>query len=368
MRLMHTSDLHLGISVMGENFIEMQGQMVKELCRIAEERAVDGVIVAGDVFDRAVSSREAVELYNTLATELCIRRRKKLLVAAGNHDGAERLASCSRLLEQAGLYVRGRLALPIEPVELGNADIYILPYFNQEEARLQTGAPELKSAEEAMEAVLATIQPRAGRQSILVAHCFVRGCATSESDRSAVVGGSAMVGAGLFQGFDYVALGHLHKPQRAGGNIRYSGTPMQYSFAEEGQQKQVILLDTETMEQEEVPLEVGRPFRTVRGTYDEILAAAGDEDAFVRVVLTDREVPPGMRDRLKEKYSHLMQLVSVFQPEGAERELTVADVQQLRPTEILDGFLEEYAGRAASAEEKEWFESAYTEALRGVEP
>lgn len=363
MKLIHTSDLHLGISVLRENFIPIQERMVDRLCEIAEE--AQGVIVAGDVFDRAVCSKEAVELYNKLATRLCIGMGKKLFIAAGNHDGAERLASCSMLLEQAGLYVRGRLSLPIEPIPFENVDIYILPYFNTEEARIQLGEPSALDMEGAMAAVLNTIRPRPGRKSILVGHCFVRGCATSESDRSAVVGGSSAVSATLFEKFDYVALGHLHKPQQVGENIRYSGTPIQYSFGEEGQDKHVVVLDTETMTQELVPVGAGRSFRSIVGPYSQILDEAADQESFVRVVLTDRQPPSGLREQLKKKYPHLLQMTSSFKPAGMEAQLSVEDVQRLEPNRILDGFLQEYAGRQASPEERQWFADAYTEALKG---
>ena len=227
---------------MGKSLLEHQRFLIDELSRVVSQQEVSAVLLSGDIFDRSVVAAEVIELYNELMTALCMKLGVKVFLIAGNHDGAERLASCSALLEKAGLFVAGRLKDGVRHVRLEQAgeavNFYLLPYFNADEVRSLTGQ-EAADMDAALRLALEKLapQPVPGERNILLAHLFVRGGVTAESDRSAVIGGAAVVGADSFAGFDYVALGHLHKPQCVAENARYSGTPLPYSFSEAGQQK-----------------------------------------------------------------------------------------------------------------------------------
>ncbi|MEA5003325.1 MAG: exonuclease SbcCD subunit D, partial [Christensenella sp.] len=233
MRFLHTSDWHLGFALNNMPMIAEQKHFTEQILAIARSEQVDAVIVAGDVFDHAVSNPDAIGIYNDTMTKLCIESRISVVICAGNHDGAARLSSCADLLSKAGLHIAGSVKNGIPSILIGDTMIHILPFFSIEEARYLYPDEEIKNYDMAMRTLLKYLPVYEGR-NILAAHCFVSSAEVSESDRSAMVGGANMVSADAFAGFDYVALGHLHKPQDIGGNIRYSGSPMKLSFSEAG--------------------------------------------------------------------------------------------------------------------------------------
>ena len=276
MRILHTSDWHLGMSVGTGTLAGDQRFFLEQLYSIIEEEQADILLLAGDVYDSSVSNAEAISVYNEATTRICADMGKKMVVIAGNHDGAERLAACSELLKGAGLYVSGRLTREITPILAGNTAIYPLPFFNREEviALFPEKSTEITSQEKAMKVVCDHIREEMdpSRFNIVVAHALIVSAELSESDRSARVGQASAVSKDVFEGFDYVALGHIHKPQMIDEHICYSGSPVKYSFGnEEGQQKGVVLIDTESSEIRTIPIQMLHDRKTVRGTYEEII-------------------------------------------------------------------------------------------------
>ena len=251
MILLHTSDWHIGMPVGNSNYREDQLFFIDELVRVIREEHVDAVMVAGDVFDSGKVSGEAIDIWNQAATRVCRDCGIPMIVIAGNHDSADRLAVCSELLKVSRLYITGRLSNPVEPVVLddGHVAVWPLPFFQSDAVRAKwpERCEEAGNQTQAMKIVLDSIRERMGgyARNIVVSHALVSDAELSDSDRSARIGGASSVPVSVFDGFDYAALGHIHKPQKMNDRVWYSGSPMAYSFgAEEEHEKGFILYDT----------------------------------------------------------------------------------------------------------------------------
>lgn len=352
MRVLHTSDWHLGIQLQGAPLLEEQRAVAAFLAETVEKEKIGAVVIAGDMFDHAVPSPEAVRLYSGMMRTLCADRGVPVLICAGNHDGAARLSVCAPLLREAGLFVAGALSDGVEPVVLGDAAFFLLPYFNAEEARWLYPDREIRGASEAMGVVCEELRARRveGKRNILAAHCFAAGGEPGESDRAAVLGTAGRVALDVFEGFDYVALGHLHRAQQlsSGGTIiRYSGTPYPYSFGEAGQEKSFTVLDTETMALRTIQVPPPRPLRVLKGPCEALLEKApwdlARED-YLRIELTDS--PPGMwlMASFREYYPNLLSFAGVQPPGAAENGLTVQELEELKPLDLVTRFCEEEGG------------------------
>lgn len=317
MKFLHTSDWHLGMTYQsGCSYIEDQKDFIQKISNIAVENKVDGILLAGDVFDKSIASQEALKLYDEAMTHICGTLEIPVFSIAGNHDGAERLASCHDLLEKSGLHVLGAIEAEPKVINLGDVDIYLLPWISTDKVKtiFPDEAEEITGMEDAYRLVLdkyrAAFVP--GHKNILVSHAFIINADTSTSDRAAEVGHATMVGSFVFDGFDYVALGHLHGPQRISDTICYSGTPMAYSFGkEEKQEKSVVIIDTDTWEQTRIPIIPLRKRMTIKGTLEELLKAdrpKDEADAYVKLEVTDAFLGMDTIAALRERYSHLMEV------------------------------------------------------------
>lgn len=363
MKIIHTSDWHLGISLHNASLAEEQRYFIDYLLNVVKEQKIDAVIIAGDVFDHSVSSAEAITLYNYAVTRLCNDIGVTVVIAAGNHDGAARLASCNELLKKAGLHIYGKLSNEIKTVEIGNLSIYPLPYFNVDEVKALYPEEKISSYADAMEIVLNNIKQnfKPGCSNILMCHCFVSGSVLSESDRTALVGGSSVVPSEIFDGFDYVAMGHLHKAQDRGYNIRYSGSPIKYSFSEARHSKTITLLDIEDgikySELEIVPL---RETRIIRGTFDEVLEFAKQDkkrDDYIKIEITDIYAGMEVVELFRTYYVNLLNITGKMN-ETEENQLTVEELYTLSPDDILEKFYKEVTGSDVTEEQMKLFQKA----------
>lgn len=365
MKIIHSSDWHLGISLHNASLLEEQKSFVDFLINVVREQNIDAVIIAGDIFDHSVSSAEAISLYNDAVTQLCNEIGIPVIISAGNHDGAVRLASCNEILKKSGLYIFGKLSREIGVVELDNVDIYVLPYFNTDEVRALFPEEKISSYADAMSCILNNIKTgfKPGKKNLLMCHCFVSGSVLSESDRSAMVGGSSAVPAEIFDGFDYIAMGHLHRAQNRDFNIRYSGSPLKYSFSEAGHKKSVTILNIEDEinieELEVVPL---RETRVMHGTFDEILALAESDtcrDDYIKIEITDRYAGMEAVELFRTYYGNLLN-ISGKMNDTEESELTVEELYSLSPDGIVERFYKEVTGSDLTDEQKELFRQAVT--------
>jgi DNA repair protein SbcD/Mre11 len=367
MRLIHTSDWHLGRTLHGESLLEHAAGFLDWLLTVAAGRGADAVVVAGDVYDRAVPPPDAVALLDAHLTAFA-RAGIPVVIISGNHDSAVRLGFGSGLSETAGIHLRTRLADVARPVVLaddaGPVGIYGLPYLLPDAVAADLGAERSHASvlAAAAQRVHADARERGLGRVVIAAHAFVTGAVPSESERDIRIGGIGDAPASVFGAASYVALGHLHGPQavgaagRAGGatTVRYSGSPLAFSFSERDQRKSVTVVDIDAAGQaavELVPAPVPRPLREVRGRIDDLLARAGADladlaGAWVKVVLTDQVRPPAPMERLRAAWPHT--LVLDFDPEGGlvtpESDLR-ALAQAADPVEIC-GLFTEYAGGA----------------------
>ncbi|MFL6160707.1 MAG: exonuclease SbcCD subunit D [Jatrophihabitantaceae bacterium] len=382
MRLLHTSDWHLGRTLHGVDLLSAQaavlGQIEGLVAAPPDGIAVDAVIVAGDVYDRAVPPVEAVALFARTLGELA--RHSTVIVSSGNHDSAIRLGFGSRLFTDR-IRLRTELAEVGTPVLLGSTEapvaIYPLPYLDPDSARFALspdGEPLARSHQAvmsaAMDRVRADLAGRPGHRCVVAAHAFVVGGQPSESERSIVVGGVDSVAADTFAGADYVALGHLHGAQQPRGSgpavLAYSGSPLRYSFSELAQTKSVNLVDLPAagpVTVTQVPLVQPRQMAELTGRLDQLLASTGHEQDWVRVTITDRARPDQLFDRLKARFPYLLNVV--FAPDGAQPAGVVAARLAVEPSprELAGDFIAHVTGVEASEVELALFEGAYVAAL-----
>jgi exonuclease SbcD len=368
MRLLHTSDWHLGRALHGESLLEHQAAFLDWLLAQARDHRADAVVVAGDVYDRAVPPVDAVALLDAAVTAFAAAGIP-MVITSGNHDSAVRLGFGSGLSEAAGIHLRTSLADVTRPVVLADAGgevaVYGLPYLLPDAVMTELGAERSHASVLAAAAALARADAAArgiGRV-VIAAHAFVTGGVGSESERDIRVGGVGHAPASAFGDVCYVALGHLHGPQRVGPEpsavkggggtvVRYSGSPLAFSFSEKDHRKSVVMVDIDPdggVSTTLLPAPVPRPLREVRGRLDELLARADGDladlaGAWVKAVLTDAERPAAPMERLREKWPHTIALD--FQPEGG---LVAPDLDLVRLAQVTDpveicGLFVEYAG------------------------
>ncbi|HEY7488966.1 MAG TPA: exonuclease SbcCD subunit D [Streptosporangiaceae bacterium] len=323
MRLLHTSDWHLGRSFHRVDLLGAQAAFVDHLVETVQAERVDAVLVSGDVYDRALPPVDAVRLCDEALRRLAERTRVVLI--AGNHDSAQRLGFGAGLMDAAGVHVRTGAESIGEPVLLGDGlAVYGIPYLEPELVRHTWELAERGHAAvlaEAMGRVRADAARRPGVRTVVLAHAFVTGGEPSDSERDISVGGVSHVPVGVFSGVDYVALGHLHGRQRLSETVRYSGSPLAYSFSEDRQRKGTWLVDIGAdgvKEIDFVEAPVPRPLARLRGRLDDLLTDGAYEpfkDHWLQVTLTDPARPPGAMERLRGRFPHT--LVLGFEPADA---------------------------------------------------
>lgn len=358
MKVLHTSDWHLGATDGDRSLYSDQEFFINQICEIAKREAVEVVIIAGDVYDRAITSADAIKLYDYAMTRLCLELKKQVLIVAGNHDSADRLSSCSSLLEKAGLHVVGKLEKEPTVINIGDVDFYMLPWFTEEKVKAfyPDMTENIQSLSDAYKLIGDVMRKnfRNGRKNIAVSHSFITNAEVSESDRAAQIGFATQVAASAFEGFDYVALGHIHKPQDIGDNIRYSGTPMPYSFGkEEKQLKSVTIIDTEdcsVANRKQIPVPLLHTRQTITGTLEEILYTEYPEDirnGYVFIRVTDDFVGSEVNAKLKARFPNILQVSGMtYDDTNAAIRMTMDEFRELEtnPVEIFKHFYTDSMG------------------------
>ena len=319
MKLIHLSDLHLGKRVNEYSMLEDQEYILKKILSIIAEEKPDGVMIAGDIYDKSVPSAEAVSLFDEFLVSLS-RQKLEVFVISGNHDSPERIAFGSRIMDAGGIHLSPVYSGRVEPIRLedrfGEVNVYMLPFIKPSHVRRFHEETEIVTYTDALRCAVADMQVDETKRNVLITHQFVTGAARSESEEISV-GGADNVDAEVFAGFDYVALGHIHSPQNCGGNtIRYCGTPLKYSFSEAGDQKSVTvveLLEKGSVSYKTIELIPRYDLVELKGTYEELTrksfynGTTWQED-YVHVTLTDEEDIPDAIGKLRTVYHHLMKL------------------------------------------------------------
>ncbi|GHD08431.1 exonuclease SbcCD subunit D [Zhihengliuella salsuginis] len=383
MKILHTSDWHLGRSFHGAGLESAQLKFIDELVACVEEDGVDVVLISGDVYDRAMPGVDVVGLFD----EALIRLREagaQVVVTSGNHDSAIRLGFGARLMRLSGVHVRTAVAAAAEPVVFDAPDhqvaVYPVPYLEPRMVREELGV-EAPGHPPVVNAVLERIREDLERRrregsapivSVVMAHVFATGAEPSESERDLSIGGVDNVPVDYFGDFDYAALGHLHGRQRLAGNVRYSGSPIAYSFSEVHHRKGAWLVETGADGVVDVSARDWTPERrlaTLRGDLEDLLADAAHaeaEAAYCQVTLTDPERPARALERVRGRFPHL--LVLRFEPRGRQdAAASYADrVRRARnPIEVTGDFVDHVRRRRLDEAEQDVVAAAFAAVREG---
>ena len=363
MKILHTSDLHIGKRVNEFSMIEEQAHFLSELLVAVITELPDALIIAGDVYDKPVPSAEAVMLFDRFLKRLA-ELSVPTFIISGNHDSPERLGFASDLICESGIHIHGvyegRLGQFTLSDELGPVNFYTLPFIKPTHARHYFPEADIDSYTDAIRAALEGYPKCEGERNILITHQFVTGADRTESEEKSV-GGTDNVDAEVFSRFDYVALGHIHRSQRAGGeNIRYSGSPIKYSFSEVNDKKSITvveLFEKGNISYREIELTPTTDMAEIRGEYNEVISKSfyeGTEfqDAYLRVTLTDENDIPDAISRLRTVYKNIM----ILQYDNARTrhatEIGVAEgVEEKSPLELFTELFSAQNGRDMSEQE-----------------
>jgi len=308
MRFLHVSDLHIGRRLNGFSLLEDQKYILAQIADWAKE--CDAVLLAGDLYDKAQPSAEAIRTVGDFLVKLS-RMHKPVFAVSGNHDTAEQIAYCRELLGECGVFMsppfNGQLTCHVLQDEHGPVHVWLLPFIRP--AMVRSYFPDVRTYEDAVRAALKTAHLNDGTRHVLAAHQYVSGAETCDSE-TRLIGGVDQVSTDAFDGFHYVALGHLHSPQKlCGGRIRYCGSPLPYSLSEEHQRKAALIVDLDAQGNvivEEKPLVPLRTVRTVRGRLEEVSDPERSSDDYVFAVLTDEQILLDPLGALRITYPHLL--------------------------------------------------------------
>lgn len=368
MRFLHTADLHIGKRVNEFSMLEDQEYILRQILKTADKEQVEAVLIAGDVYDKQVPSAEAVRLFDWFLTQLN-SRKLPVFVIGGNHDSVERLSFGAQIMEESGVYLTQSYDGKVVPVRLedeyGPVNLWMLPFLKPAMVKRFFPEQDIVTYQDALETVIGNMELDREERNLLIAHQFVTGAVTGGSEDSVevFVGGVENVDASVFADFDYVALGHIHRAQSAGGEqIRYSGTPLKYSFSEIRHEKSVTIAELKekgslTVHQE--PLKPLHDMREIRGSYEELVLRENyqgtDLEDYLHVILTDENDIPDVIGRLRSIYPNIMKLDYDNQRTRRNQELMKeeAAVEQ-SPMELLGQFFLQQNNQEMSPEQTEY--------------
>lgn len=352
MKLFHLSDLHLGRRLNDYSLIEDQEYILKEILKAADVEHPDGVIIAGDIYDKTTPSEEAVRLFDFFLSELAARELKTFIIS-GNHDSAERVAFGSRVMNRAGVFVSPVYNGKVEKIPLsGDVYVYLMPFLREYMVRAAFPNREINSITDAVQVVIENISLDKSKTNILAAHQFVTGTADGSdveraSDQTKAVGGVDNIDAKVFKDFDYVALGHIHKPQKAGSDkVRYCGSPMKYSFDEVNQRKAIAVVEIGgkgDIKTREIPLEPLHDMRVFEGKFSDLMAEEICDD-YTKIILTETGILDA-RIKLSQNFSRIAEIE--FRTEtnpSLNSGKGMKEIGTKTPTDIIKEFFTQQSG------------------------
>lgn len=360
MKFLHLADLHLGKRVNGFSMLEDQAHILRQILAILDDEQPDGVLIAGDVYDKSVPSVEAVGLLDGFLTELRARGVPVLLIS-GNHDSPERLAFGGRVMDSCGIHISPVYDGALAPVtlhdEFGPVHVWLLPFVKPAHVRRWFPDADIESYTDAVAEAVAHMDIDTAARNVLVTHQFVTGGTRSGSEELSV-GGTDNVDSGVFAPFDYVALGHLHGAQHIGcETIRYAGSPLKYSFSEARQHKSVTVVtlgEKGNVQVRTVALTPLRELREIRGNYDELTARSFYEHTtyrsdYLHLILTDEQDVFDAMSRLRTIYPYLMTLDYDNARTRAAGGMSVpAETERRTPLELFDALYQRQNHRPMS--------------------
>jgi exonuclease SbcD len=375
MRFLHTSDWHLGKTLCNCSLLDDQAHALEQVLLAIRDTRPGALVIAGDIFDRAVPPREAVSLLDTFLTRVVQEERVPVLMIAGNHDSPERLGFGARFLSGQQLHVCGTWTPETCPVVLGNLAFHLVPYADPALIRYTLGDDRIRTHQDALAAQLAHVKAHKPERvrSIIVAHAFVTGGLVSESELALAVGGAGDVDGRLFEDFDYTALGHLHRPQDVGGmtHVHYAGSLLKYSASEAGHVKAMTLVDLPEqgpVSTEPLVLTPRRDLRRVRGHFQELLEnpVEGNREDYLFVELLDQGPVLDAVVRLRQKYPNLLGLQNVAETTQDDPGVLDVDHRSLDPETLFARFFQESTGSELTEEELAVYREVTTQAGLGA--
>ncbi|EXJ49479.1 exonuclease SbcCD, D subunit [Vibrio parahaemolyticus VPTS-2010_2] len=365
MKFIHTSDWHLGRQFHNVSLLEDQQAVLEQLIQYIENNPVDAVIVAGDVYDRSVPPTIAIELLNRVVKRICGELNTPMILVSGNHDGAERLGFGSEQMKRSGLHIISNFEDMLTPVVIetkaaGHVAFYGMPYNDPEQVRYVYKEP-VSTHDEAHKLLAEKIteQFQSEHRNILISHCFVDGAIESESERPLSIGGSDRVSHEHFLNFDYVALGHLHQPQKKGEEyIRYSGSLMKYSFGEQNQKKGFTLVEIGKdgfIGAEHIELTAPHEMRIVEGELEQILEWGKTDpknEDYLLVRLMDKHAILNPMEKLRTVYPNVLHLEKPGMLIGVEQEMAQAKLARSEIDMFKDFFAEAQDSELSNEQEQ----------------
>ena len=363
MKLIHLSDLHIGKRVNEVSMLEDQAYILDQISEIIDEETPDAVLIAGDVYDKTVPPAEAVTLFDSFLCRLA-QREIPVLIISGNHDSPERLAFGRQLMAAGGIHISPVYSGDITPItlhdEYGPVRFWLLPFLKPAHVRRCAPDETIESYTDAVRVAVACMERDTAQRHVLLTHQFVTGAATCESEELSV-GGSDNVDVAVFEGFDYVALGHLHRPQNIGSHrIRYCGTPLKYSFSEAQHHKSVTVVHLGPKGELELklrPLTPRHDLRQLRGTFagltDRAFYAGEETEDYLHIILTDEEDVPEALGRLRLIYPHVMKLSYDNTRTRADHVIDgAAEIRRKSPLELFGELYELQNNRPLSEQQR----------------
>ena len=374
MKLIHTSDLHLGISLYGYSLTEDQKYILDHIIQITEEEKADGIVIAGDVYDKAIPSVEAIKLFENFLKQLT-ERRIKVFIISGNHDSAERLTFGSTFMESSGIYFSDSFNGSVKSVKLkdsfGNVNLWLLPFVRPQNIRPYFSEIEIPDYNAALKTVIDSMEINTSERNVLITHQNVTNAIRCDSEEL-IFGGLDNVNSDIFYNFDYVALGHIHSPQHIQKEfIRYCGTPLKYSASEINQKKSVTVIELNEKNNLNIRTRELQPLhnmRQIKDNFDSIIqnesADTHDHEDYINIILTDETDIPDAMSRLRQIYPRTLQIeYDNYRTQHISDSIKINNVKKMNPEEVFKAFYydrteseltEEQAGYLKTVIEEIW--------------
>ncbi|WP_239254850.1 exonuclease SbcCD subunit D [Listeria ilorinensis] len=374
MKLLHTADLHLGKIVNGVSMLAEQAYILNQITMIIEEEAVDGILLAGDLYDRSVPPTEAVNLLNDTLYTWNVELGKPIFAISGNHDSADRLAFGAAWYRQQQFFMAGKLTAEIEPIVFDDAEIWLVPYHEPATFRALSKNDAVRSFDDAFRQITASIRKKqdSSKRQILVGHAFVSGGIPSDSERQLSIGNVDRVAIDVFDGFDYVALGHLHHPHAIRHDvIHYSGSPLKYSFSEANDRKSVRIVEFDDANQlsvRERQLTPKHDLRIIEGSLEELTTHIDARpDDYLQIKLTDSGALIDPIGKLRKFYPNILHLERKRINQQTTKTEAFEEIVQKDDLELFEQFFHEVSGTEMTTRQKEWIQKVIREVKAGDE-
>ncbi len=368
MKFIHLSDLHIGKKVHEQSMIDEQKYILRQILTIVDEENPDAIFIAGDVYDKTVPSTEAVELLDKFLCTLA-KRKKEVFIISGNHDSPERLSFASDLIELSGVHISPVYNGEIKPYCVKGVNIYLLPFIKPAHVRRYYEEKEINNYTDAVRVAIESMNINTDERNILVAHQFVTNASRTDSE-DVTVGGLDNVDAEVFSPFDYVALGHLHRPQNCGSEkIRYCGTPLKYSFSEAKDRKSVTIGEIDENKNLSVrTVELIPEHDTVelKGTFAQLKADTTHQEDYVHIILTDEEEVLDAVSKLRGTYHRLLKLEYKNSRTNSRGNISaVEDIETKTPLELFEELFTEQNGQEMNEEQRSYMQELIEEIWEG---